>query len=60
MKEQCLKENQEQIQKFSTQYITRYPTTQHSHNYNQGQELLGLAKGQQVSQEPVGSGDGQQ
>ncbi|XP_029551016.1 vicilin-like seed storage protein At2g18540 [Salmo trutta] len=53
MKEQYLKDKQEkwleqmnleadeQIHKFSTQYITRCPTTQHSHDYNQGQELPG-------------------
>lgn len=67
MKEQFLKDKQEkwleqmnleadaQI-KFNTHYIT----TQHSHDYNQGQELPGWATVQQVSQEPVGSGDGQQ
>eukprot|EP00063_Salmo_salar_P053257 XP_014028092.1 PREDICTED: uncharacterized protein LOC106585892 isoform X2 [Salmo salar] len=63
MKEQYLKDKQEkwleqmnleadeQIQKFSTQYITRCLTTQHSHDYNQGQELPGWDIGQQVSQE---------
>ncbi|XP_052316932.1 uncharacterized protein LOC127907182 [Oncorhynchus keta] len=58
--EQINLEADEQIQKFSTQYITRCPTTQHSHDFNQGQELPGWATGQQVSQEPVASGDGQQ
>ncbi|XP_031683955.1 vicilin-like seed storage protein At2g18540 [Oncorhynchus kisutch] len=58
--EQINLEADEQIQKFSTQYITRCPTTQHSHDYNHGQELPGWATGQQVSQEPVASGDGQQ
>ncbi|XP_064784842.1 trichohyalin-like [Oncorhynchus masou masou] len=58
--EQINLEADEQIQKFSTQYITRCPTTQHSHDYNQGQELPGWATGQQVSQEPVAYGDGQQ
>ncbi|XP_031683953.1 trichohyalin-like [Oncorhynchus kisutch] len=39
--EQINLEADEQIQKFSTQYITRCPTTQHSHDYNHGQELPG-------------------
>ncbi|XP_045568268.1 antigen LPMC-61-like [Salmo salar] len=42
------------------QINTRCPTTQHSHDSNHGQALPGWATGQQVSQEPVGSGDGQQ
>lgn len=42
------------------QINTRCLTTQHSHDSNHGQALPGWATGQQVSQEPVGSGDGQQ
>ncbi|XP_029555985.1 trichohyalin-like [Salmo trutta] len=42
------------------QINTRCLTTQHSHDYNHGQALPGWATGQQVSQEPVGSGIGQQ
>ncbi|XP_036835213.1 vicilin-like seed storage protein At2g18540 isoform X1 [Oncorhynchus mykiss] len=42
------------------QINTRCLTTQHSHDYNHGQELPGWANGQQVSQEPTGSADGHQ
>ncbi|XP_021430530.2 trichohyalin-like [Oncorhynchus mykiss] len=42
------------------QINTRCLTTQHSHDYNHGQELPGWATGQQVSQDPTGSADGHQ
>nr|XP_046165370.1 uncharacterized protein LOC124002124 isoform X2 [Oncorhynchus gorbuscha] len=42
------------------QINTRCLTTQHSHDYNHGQELPGWATGQQVNQEPTGSAGGHQ